>query len=165
VGSGLGWHRCQHVAVPIGGATDERVVSVLRDASPSVVLTTSVVVGKVAEYIEPLPDVSAPSVVEVDVLDLDSRKESSVRGDTRPDTAYLQYTSGSTRSPAGVMLSYGNVLANFEQFSADYFADYGKFLHRTAPSCRGCRSTTTWVWYWELFFRSWLDFELRSRVR
>jgi long-chain fatty acid adenylyltransferase FadD28 len=130
IGAFLGALQAGFIAVPlsapIGGATDERVVSVLRDASPSVVLTTSAVVGKIAEYIEPLPGVSAPSVVEVDVLDLDSRKGSSVRGDTCPDTAYLQYTSGSTRSPAGVMLSYGNVLANFEQFSADYFADYGK---------------------------------------
>ena len=31
------------------------------------------------------------------------------------DTAYLQYTSGSTRRPAGVMMSHKNVLANFEQ--------------------------------------------------
>jgi long-chain fatty acid adenylyltransferase FadD28 len=114
------------LSVPLGGATDERVISVLRDASPSVVLTTSPVVGNVAEHIEPLPDVPAPSVVEVDLLDLDSRKGSAARGDTRPDTAYLQYTSGSTRSPAGVMLSYRNVLANFEQINADYFADYGK---------------------------------------
>jgi long-chain fatty acid adenylyltransferase FadD28 len=114
------------LSAPLGAATDERVVSVLRDASPCVVLTTSTVAGNVAECIEPLSDVPAPSVIEVDVLDLDSRKGSSARDDTRPDTAYLQYTSGSTRSPAGVMLSYGNVLANFEQINADYFADYGK---------------------------------------
>ena len=43
-----------------------------------------------------------------------------------PDIAYLQYTSGSTRTPAGVMMSHRNVLANFEQLIADYFADYGK---------------------------------------
>jgi long-chain fatty acid adenylyltransferase FadD28 len=114
------------LSVPLGGATDERVISVLRDALPSVVLTTSAVVGNVAECIESLPDVSIPSMVEVDLLDLDSRKGSTARSDARPDTAYLQYTSGSTRSPAGVMLSHSNVLANFEQINADYFADYGK---------------------------------------
>ena len=39
---------------------------------------------------------------------------------------YLQYTSGSTRTPAGVMVSNRNVFANFEQIMAGYFADYGK---------------------------------------
>jgi long-chain fatty acid adenylyltransferase FadD28 len=114
------------LAVPLGGASDERVVSVLRDASPSVILTTSAVVGNVAEYVNPQPDGPAPSIVEVDLLDLDARTRSRAGADTGCATAYLQYTSGSTRSPAGVMITYRNLLANFEQLSADYFADYGK---------------------------------------
>jgi long-chain fatty acid adenylyltransferase FadD28 len=114
------------LAVPLGGASDERVISVLRDASPSVILTTSAVVDNVAEYADPQPDGRAPSVVEVDLLDLDARTRSRAGGDSGRDVAYLQYTSGSTRSPAGVMITYRNVLANFEQITADYFADYGK---------------------------------------
>jgi long-chain fatty acid adenylyltransferase FadD28 len=113
------------LAVPLGGASDERVGSVLRDASPGVILTTSGVVENVTQYIKSQPDGPAPSVVEVDLLDLDSRNGSRLGGDTRADTAYLQYTSGSTRQPAGVMVSYGNLLANFEQINADYFSDYG----------------------------------------
>ena len=116
------------LSVPLGGASDERVSSVLRDASPSVILTTSAVAGNVAEYVKPQPKGSAPSVIEVDLLDLDARKGSSARGGTGSDTAYLQYTSGSTRSPAGVMVSYGNLLANFEQIVPDYFAMYGKLV-------------------------------------
>ena len=114
------------LAVPLGGASDERVISVLRDASPSVILTTSAVVGNVAEYANPQPDGPAPSVVEVDLLDLDSRNGSRLGGDTGSDTAYLQYTSGSTRSPAGAMVTYRNLLANFEQIMADYFYESGK---------------------------------------
>ena len=30
------------------------------------------------------------------------------------DLAFLQYTSGSTAEPKGVMVSHGNLLANFE---------------------------------------------------
>jgi long-chain fatty acid adenylyltransferase FadD28 len=41
-------------------------------------------------------------------------------------TAYLQYTSGSTRQPAGVMMSHDNVQANFDQLMAGYFADHGR---------------------------------------
>jgi fatty acid CoA ligase FadD28 len=36
------------LSVPLGGATDERVSSVLRDASPSVILTTSSVVARLS---------------------------------------------------------------------------------------------------------------------
>ena len=42
-------------------------------------------------------------------------------------TAYLQYTSGSTRQPAGVMISHRNLVANFRQITSDYFLEYGKF--------------------------------------
>ena len=118
------------LSVPLGGASDERVGSVLRDASPSVILTTSAVVGTVVEYVKSQSGESAPSVVEVDMLDLGSPTGSSTRSEKHPDTAYLQYTSGSTRQPAGVMVSNRNVLANFKQIMSDYFGDYGK----VAPS-------------------------------
>jgi fatty acid CoA ligase FadD28 len=118
------------IAVPLSapqiGAHEERTNSVLRDTSPSVILTTSSVVSSVIEYAQPQRGESAPTVVEVDLLDLDSRKGGGAGGDTRQSTAYLQYTSGSTREPAGVMVSYKNLLANFEQVTSNYFRDYGK---------------------------------------
>jgi long-chain fatty acid adenylyltransferase FadD28 len=112
------------LSAPMGGAHDERVHSVLHDTSPSVILTTSSVVSDVAKYAHPQNRESGPSVIEVDSLDLDSRAAAD-RGGSRPSTAYLQYTSGSTRRPAGVMISYRNVLANFQQWMHDYFADRG----------------------------------------
>lgn len=111
------------LSVPQGGATDERVSSVMRDAAPTVILTTSAVVDNIAEYLQPGPGESAQSVVEVDLLDLDARKGAGTNRDNWPNTAYLQYTSGSTRSPAGVMMSHRNVLANFEQIVADLFSE------------------------------------------
>ena len=115
------------LSVPEGGrAHDERVNSVLSDTSPSVILTTSHVVGAVVEYAKPQAGDSVPSVVEVDLLDLDSRNRFNAAGEDRPDIAYLQYTSGSTRQPAGVMISNRNLLANYEQITSDYFAEYGK---------------------------------------
>jgi long-chain fatty acid adenylyltransferase FadD28 len=114
------------LSVPLGGVSDERVSSVLRDALPSVVLTTSPVAGTVAEYLKSQSGASAPSVVEVDLLDLDAPTGSGARDENHPSTAYLQYTSGSTRQPAGVMMSHRNLLSNFEQLMTDYFADHGK---------------------------------------
>jgi fatty acid CoA ligase FadD28 len=109
------------LSVPLGGVSDERVDSVLRDASPAAVLTTSAVIGNVTAHVVPQPGKSVPSVVEVDLLDLDAPIRSDAEEDTYQATAYLQYTSGSTRQPAGVMVSYRNVLVNFDQLSAGYW--------------------------------------------
>ncbi|UMB67558.1 AMP-binding protein [Mycobacterium paraterrae] len=114
------------LSVPLGGVVDERVNSVLLDAAPSVVLTTSDVAQGVAEYLTSHPDAgSAPVLVEVDRVDLEAKSQFRPSRKTRTETAYLQYTSGSTRAPAGVEITYKNLMANFEQMFADYFADRG----------------------------------------
>ena len=113
------------LSVPVGGASDERVSSVMRDASPTVVLTTSAVAGYLGEYLKPEPGKPAPTVVEVDLLDLDSGKVRPAKGESSAETVYLQYTSGSTRTPAGVMITDANILTNFKQINADFFSDHG----------------------------------------
>ena len=116
------------IAVPLSVPTvaihDERVTAVLRDASPAVILTTSAVVESVVPYAHPAADNPAPSVIEVDSLDLGSRKGSRARRHGQSEIAYLQYTSGSTRTPAGVVVSHRNLLANWEQMVSNYVADY-----------------------------------------
>ena len=112
------------LSVPLGGVTDERVDSVLRDASPAAVLTTSAVVGEVTRHVTPQLGESAPSVIEVDLLDLDAPIRVDAE-DSYQHTAYLQYTSGSTRQPAGVMISSANLQVNFDQFMRGYFPQSG----------------------------------------
>ncbi len=115
------------LSVPLGGATDERVSSVLRDASPSVILTTSSVVGAVVQAATPQSDAPALSVVEVDLLNPDAPMGSGSGRENHTGTAYLQYTSGSTRQPAGVMVTHQNVMANLGQLISDTFENHGKF--------------------------------------
>lgn len=118
------------LSVPYGGAHDERTISVLADTSPAVILTTSAVIDNVSASVQSQRTQSVPSIVEVDLLDLDSRQRPA---GPRPragaadgsDFIYLQYTSGSTRTPAGVMVSNKNVFANFEQIMGDFFAREG----------------------------------------
>lgn len=105
--------------VPAPGGLDERVVGALRDSAPKVILTTSAVVGAIVPYASAQPGGSAPEVVEVDAVDPYSGPvPMAAISDTT--TAYLQYTSGSTRQPAGVVLTHKNVIANLEQIITDY---------------------------------------------
>jgi len=110
---------------PLGGAADERVGAVLRDASPAAILTTSSVVGNIAGHMQLKPGESAPSVIELDLLDLDSPRGSVAEVDNPPSIAHLQYTSGSTRTPAGVMVSHKNIRANVDQLTSAYFKGFG----------------------------------------
>ncbi|MHA7651307.1 AMP-binding protein [Mycobacterium sp. ML4] len=118
------------LSVPYGGAHDERTLAVLTDTSPTVILTTSPVAQNVRDVLQSDEATATPTIVEVDLLDLDTRKRPSgprsrTRKSDQPEFLYLQYTSGSTRTPAGVMVSNRNVFANFEQIMGDFFVDRG----------------------------------------
>ena len=111
--------------VPLGGSLDERVVGALQDCTPVAVLTNDAVVEEVRQYLRSLGGERPPRVIEVDALDFYSPPPAA-ESDAHPSkTAYLQYTSGSTRQPAGVMISHKNVLVNLEQALHDMFEAYG----------------------------------------
>lgn len=141
------------LSAPLGGASDERVDAVVRDAKPNVVLTTSAIMGDVVPRVTPPPGIASPPTVAVDQLDLDSPIRSNIVDDSLQTTAYLQYTSGSTCTPAGVMITYKNILANFQQMISAYFADTGAVPPLDLSLCRGYRSIMTWVWFWEFVRR------------
>ncbi len=85
-----------------------RLAAVLADCAPSAVVTTAGARPGVEEFLG-----RDTAVVAVD-------RPQPARTWPAPaavpdDVAYLQYTSGSTRSPAGVVLTHANVLANVTQ--------------------------------------------------
>lgn len=90
----------------------DRLTAVLADARPAVVVTTSRHLGEVRELCDRV--VAVDQVPDAAARDLEP---------TDAEVAYLQYTSGSTRTPAGVEISHANVVANARQALSAYGAD------------------------------------------
>ncbi|MGB0969452.1 MAG: AMP-binding protein [Mycobacterium sp.] len=134
----LGAMQAGLVAVPLPlpyrGASGDRVGAVLADTEPTVVLTTSAVAEDVHDYVaQPIPS-TAPEIIEIDSLNLDDQGTPSLELAELPEIAYLQYSSGSTRAPTGVMISHRNLTVNFEQLMGSFFAETPAPLDTTLVS-------------------------------
>lgn len=107
------------VAVPLFAPTlaghAERLAAVLDDAKPAAVLTTTAAAEAVRAFIKTLPAAHRPRMIAIDAIPnaLAAMHTSTVSA--ADDIAYLQYTSGSTRTPVGVEISHRNVCTNVIQ--------------------------------------------------
>ncbi|OZD73453.1 fatty-acid--CoA ligase [Rhodococcus sp. 05-340-1] len=104
------------IAVPLfdpdePGHTD-RLHAVLGDCKPSAILTASNSAAGVRAFFRALPAAERPRIIAVDAVP-DSVGETWVEPKAGlDDIAYLQYTSGSTRTPAGVEITHRAVGVN-----------------------------------------------------
>ncbi len=111
---------------PIAGHRDLRVEAVIADAQPAVLLATSESAGAVKEYVGPQDNNGRPVVLLADeTIGSAAIPWARPTDEVPPDCAYLQYTSGSTRVPVGVMVSQRNLIANFAQQVSALLSDYG----------------------------------------
>ncbi|SCE99947.1 amino acid adenylation domain-containing protein [Micromonospora viridifaciens] len=104
---------------PVDGAGDprtERAVQIAGNAEVTAVVTTAELVGRLGELRERLgADVPWYAVDRVDESAADGWSPPELTGD---DLALLQYTSGSTGAPKGVMVSHRNLLHQIAQTAA-----------------------------------------------
>ena len=91
-----------------------RLASIADDARPDLVLTTSFLSPVIQTWAAQNSHYEKIRILPVDLVP-DSEAQSWRDPDVGRDTlAFLQYTSGSTGSPRGVMVTHGNIVANEE---------------------------------------------------
>ncbi|MFJ3811648.1 fatty acyl-AMP ligase [Streptomyces sp. NPDC090073] len=117
--------RAGRVAVPLADPAHtpnaHRVSAVLHDCEPGAVLTHSRSTASVRHLADDLGMADCP-VMAVDTLP-DDVAPRVMQPPAPGSVAYLQYTSGSTRTPAGVMITHRNLTANARQAVAAYLGD------------------------------------------
>ena len=87
-----------------------RLQAIAKDAQASFVLTTSAILSLVEEFREQIPELQAMRWINTEQITLELAEEWSDPAVSSDMLAYLQYTSGSTSTPKGVMISHGNLM-------------------------------------------------------
>ncbi|AUH38868.1 type I polyketide synthase [Streptomyces sp. CMB-StM0423] len=99
-----------------------RLTGVIEDADPGVILAPAETVALADRFAEQAPALRDIAWLTVDDLDPAAADAWRHPGSVREDIAFLQYTSGSTSRPKGVMVSHGNLLHNIAAMNSRFFA-------------------------------------------
>ncbi|MDA1014163.1 MAG: AMP-binding protein, partial [Planctomycetota bacterium] len=109
------------VAVPLypprHNRVDSRIIDVTKDAAAAIALTTAEIAAE--DHRATLGHVPLCSLDEL-IKSGETFREASVGGDS---LAFLQYTSGSTSTPKGVMVSHANLLENLANMHEGWYHD------------------------------------------
>jgi acyl-CoA synthetase (AMP-forming)/AMP-acid ligase II/acyl carrier protein len=113
----LGCLIAEIIAVPVyppkGNQKMSRLEAIIEDCQPSLILTTHFLLAKVEDKLGNIIKEKNIECIATDNLE-ETKEIQSINLDsfTGDKVAFLQYTSGSTGIPKGVMISHQNILAN-----------------------------------------------------
>ncbi|ALG10691.1 fatty acyl-AMP ligase [Kibdelosporangium phytohabitans] len=135
----------------------ERLVGALADSDPEVWLTSSSAMGAIRELRDKHPVPRPKQLLAVDTVDSSLADGFEPVPPAADQPAYLQYTSGSTRRPAGAVITHDAVAVNVHQvitgFGVDesftcagwlpFFHDMGLISLVCLPVAAGCPGVFT----------------------
>jgi len=134
----LGCLLARRIAVPSALQRNERAlertISIVRDAGARLIVTTGSMLLKLQAVVHDvrLEDGATPAVIAVDAAE---RVADQDRIDCTPDDiAFLQYTSGSTAHPKGVMVAQDNISNNLRHIRREFGSDRQNCLVNWLPA-------------------------------
>jgi amino acid adenylation domain-containing protein len=89
-----------------------RLAAVLRDAAPKLILTPRDLLGPLSAARTALPEAAGIELLATDRTSVDEASRFRMPDVRRNPIAFLQYTSGSTGAPKGVIVGHDNLMAN-----------------------------------------------------
>ncbi|WP_375773038.1 amino acid adenylation domain-containing protein [Archangium gephyra] len=100
------------------GRTLPRLLAISNDAQATVALTTDFILGMAEMLFEQAPELKSLQWMATDTLDAAVAEQWKDPSASPSTLAFLQYTSGSTSTPKGVMLTHSNLMHNLSLIHA-----------------------------------------------
>jgi len=89
-----------------------RIQGIIADTQAEIVLTTSDLLPNLQQWFRETQELQHVKMITTDNLSLQLADELRIPDISEDTLAFLQYTSGSTSTPKGVMVSHGNLIYN-----------------------------------------------------
>src|SRR5579885_1162406 len=97
---------------PSSGRLLSRIETIVADAQPTLVLTSTQTLPKVQRWFSQVPASASMSLLATDRYQEGREQDWQPQSVAYDRLAFLQYTSGSTGTPKGAMVSHGNLIHN-----------------------------------------------------
>ena len=91
-----------------------RIQSIIKDAQPTLALTTNSILNGLQRRVEQAPELKSLRWLATDDVNLEYAQQWQKVTASGDDIAFLQYTSGSTAEPKGVKITHNNLLHNLQ---------------------------------------------------